>query len=147
MAGCAATSYAPKQSSEFIDIELSFDQDTVMFNDSLQVTIWMKNTMDDPVTIFPKARIILNHNHLGFISGGDKTSTLYLNYKINDTEYARLDPDSSFSISCSLKVKEDFFLKGENYLYIIYACRLPEGTTLINPVTYAVSNEKIVYIK
>lgn len=110
---------------EGIEFEIKLSNDTISYGDSLQIALSFKNTSQCPILFCPKARICIMHNYQSFVGyDSDKISNLCLNTNMDPSSKIVLDPNTVYSDFYRVKIKEDFFNKGTNDLYIFYLLKV-----------------------
>ncbi|MCF8406128.1 MAG: hypothetical protein K9H58_19455 [Bacteroidales bacterium] len=106
---------------DFIEFKLSFSQDTVAVNDSIQMFLSFKNITDSLITFYPSAIIGLNHYHPDvFITYSEEHLFYSLRNELSCDNRIDLYPNMVYEEVFYIVVDSSFFYIGKNEIWGLY---------------------------
>ena len=103
---------------QYLKLEVEINQDTVCFEDELEINVLFRNKTDSCLYFYPKAAIFLVKSFSGL--GCDN----YFIHKFLDaTKPQKIEPKSIYQDTYNIIIRKSFFKEGINTLRLGYTCK------------------------
>jgi len=99
-----------------------FNKNSVFMDDSLKITISLKNDSEATIKLYSEGRVVISHYHptMYITYASDEKMGYILREYTNRNSIIWLKPGEAIQEIFNIKAQEDFFYEGENTVQVYY---------------------------